>query len=320
VRILPRRFLASYLAWLAACVGGLLLALAIVDMLVDFDAVVEGGAPGLRALLERVPARWLREALPVASFAAAFLAVALPARRGELLAVRAAGIHPARVTLPIVGAALAVGAPLPWLPEAPGAAAALLEPADGARDGSAWRHAGGRVYRIGRIDPATAGLRDLRVFEVDAAFRLRRSLRADAARLSGAGLELGAAESLRFDPARPRSPARRELAPPGLPLPAGVGGPERAAGRGPVRTHAAAPAAVAVLALLAVPLGLGVAPAGGIAGRSLAALACAALFRGAWQLAAFAAERGPGASALAPALVLGAFAILAASLWARAPR
>jgi lipopolysaccharide export LptBFGC system permease protein LptF len=316
VRILPRRFLASYLAWLAACVGGLLLALAIVDMLVDFDAVVEGGGPGLRALLEQVPARWLREALPIASFAAAFLAVALPARRGEFLAVRAAGVHPARVTLPILGAALAVGASLPWLPEAPGAAAGLLEPADGARDGSAWRHAGGRVVRIGRIDPATAELRDVRVFEVDAEFRLRRSLRADAAHLSGDGLELRGAETLRFDPARPRSPARRELAPAAVTMPAGPG----AASGQPVRADAAAPAAVAVLALLALPLGLGVAPAGGIAGRTLAALACAALFRGAWQLAAFSAERGPIASALAPAGVLGAFAILAAWLWARAPR
>jgi hypothetical protein len=319
VRILPRRFLASYLAWLAACVGGLLLALAIVDMLVDFDAVVEGGGPGLRALLERVPARWLGEALPIASFAAAFLAVALPARRGELLAVCAAGIHPARVTLPILGAALAVGASLPWLPGAPGAAA-LLAPADGARGTGAWRHAGAHVYRIARIDPATGDLRDLSVFEVDAEFRLRRRLRADAAHRSGRGLELRGAALLGFDPARPRSPARPAPAPEALAIPAGMAGADGAAGDLPAGTRAAAPAAVAVLALVAVPLGLGVAPARGIAGRALAALACAALFRGAWQLAAFGAERGPGAAAFAPALVLAAFALLAASLWAKAPR
>lgn len=72
MRILARRFLASDLSALAACVGALLLALAIVDMLVDFDAVVEGGA-------------------------AAFLAAAIPTRRGEILTIRRAGIHPARV-------------------------------------------------------------------------------------------------------------------------------------------------------------------------------------------------------------------------------
>ena len=68
VRTLSRRFLASYLATLAACVGGCLLALAIVDMLVDFDAIVEGGGAALGALLARVPERWLGEAVPLSSF------------------------------------------------------------------------------------------------------------------------------------------------------------------------------------------------------------------------------------------------------------
>ncbi len=325
MRILSRRLLASYLATLAACLSGGLLALAIVEMLVDFEAVVEGGGPALLGLLARVPGLWLREALPLASFAAAFLAVALPARRGEMLAVCAAGIHPARATLPILCSALAVGASAGWLPEPPSPlAASRFASADAARAGAAaWGRDGDRVLRIGRLDRAGDGLRDLSLFELDAAFRLRRWIRAEEARASPAGLELRAAEIRRFDPARPGAPLHAEIGPEWLPV-ASARAPDRthgaAAGPSSFADWAAAPAAALALALLAVPLGLGVRPARSLAPQALAALACAAGFRGAWQAAAFGAERAAGAAVVAPWLVLAAFAALAAALWSRAPR
>jgi len=320
VRILSRRFLASYLAILAACVGGLLLALAIVDMLVDFGAVVEGGGAALVALLARVPGRWLREALPLASFAAAFLAVAIPARRGEILAVRAAGIHPARVTLPILGAAMALGASTPFLPENRSPLAAHAGVADASQAGAAaWGRSGDRVYRMGRLDPRSGGVRDLSLFELDAAFRLRRWLHAEQARATGAGFELRSAQIRRFDPSAPGTATRAEIGPAWLPVASGPTAPDartRAADAGPAAPPGAA-AAAGLLALLAIPLGLGVRPAGSLAPRALAALAFAGAFRGAGQAAGFGAERGASA---APWLVLAAFAALAAALWARAPR
>jgi lipopolysaccharide export LptBFGC system permease protein LptF len=157
VRILARRFLASYLATLAACVGGCLLALAIVDMLVDFDAIVEGGAAALARLVARAPERLLREALPFASCAAAFLATALPARRGEILALCAAGIHPARATLPIPLAALA--AATPWLFPVSDARAEAFRPrgrsSAGALRWSAGRPLSGSADRARTARPAT---------------------------------------------------------------------------------------------------------------------------------------------------------------------
>jgi lipopolysaccharide export LptBFGC system permease protein LptF len=317
VRILSRRLLASYLATLAACLAGLLLALAIVDMLVDFEAVVEGGGPALLDHLARVPGLWLREALPFASFAAAFLAVALPARRGEMLAVCAAGIHPARATLGLLCAALAVAAAGAWLPEARGGpAAGALAAAGAERAGTtAWGRDGDRVLRIGKAGPPGDALRDVSLFELDAAFRLRRWLRAEQARAGATGLELHAAEIRSFDPARPGAPLRAETGPEWLPLDS----TERAAApaaASPVATAAAA----AALTLVAVALGLGVRPTGSHAPRALAALACVAAFRGAWQAAAFGAEGAAGAAALAPWLALAPFAALAAGLWARVPR
>ncbi len=323
MRILSRRFLASYLAIFAACVGGLLLALAIVDMLVDFGAVVEGGGTALVALLARVPGRWLREALPLASFAAAFLAVAIPARRGEVLAVRAAGIHPARVTFPILGAALALGASTPFLPEPRSPLAAVHGAADASRAGAAaWGRSGDGVYRFGRLDPRAGGVRDLSLFELDAAFRLRGWLHAEQARATGAGFELRSARVRRFDPSAPEATARAEIGPAWLPVASGPGAPDaraRGAGAGPAAPPAPA-AAAGLLALLAVPLALGVRAAGSLAPRALAALALAGAFRGAGQVAEFAAERGAGVFALAPWIVFAAFAALAAALWARAPR
>ena len=320
MRILSRRFLASYLATLAACVGGCLLALAIVDMLVDFDAVVEGGAAALGMRLARVPERWLCEVLPLASFAAAFLAVAIPARRGEVLALCAAGIHPARVTLPILGAALAVGAAASALP-AP-ETLREVEPFGAGGDAS-WIHAGDRLLRVGHRDPHAGELWDLRVFETDAGFRLRRSLRAAQARAAGDRWELQDPRELRFDPSAPAAAPRAATPPAWLPAPDAAAFPSLGAGARtdrPGASPALATAAVAVLALLAVPLGLGVRASGSLAGRALAALALAALFRGAWQAAAFGAERWAVPPALATAPVLGAFAAAAAACWARAPR
>lgn len=324
MRILSRRFLASYLATLAACVGGCLLALAIVDMLVDFDAVVEGGAAALGMRLARVPERWLCEVLPLASFAAAFLAVAIPARRGEVLALCAAGIHPARVTLPILGAALAVGAAASALP----APETLREREPYGRDGAArgdarWIQAGDRLVRVGHRDPHGGELWDLRVFETDAGFRLRRSLRAAQARAAGDRWELQAPRELRFDPSAPAAAPRATTPPAWLPAPDAAAFPSLGAGARtdrPGASPALATAAVAVLALLAVPLGLGVRASGSLASRALMALALAALFRGAWQAAAFGAERWAVPSALAAAPVLAAFAAAAAACWARAPR
>ena len=321
MRILSRRFLASYLATLAACVGGCLLALAIVDMLVDFDAVVEGGAAALGMRLARVPERWLCEVLPLASFAAAFLAVAIPARRGEVLALCAAGIHPARVTLPILGAALAVGAAASALP----APQTLREREPfGARGDAGWIQAGDRLVRFGHRGPRGQELRDLRVFETDAGFRLRRSLHAAEARAAGDRWELRAPRELRFDPSVPAAAPRAAIPPAWLPAPDAAAFPTLGAGarvdrQGPA-SPALATAAVAVLALLAVPLGLGVRASGSLASRALTALALAALFRGAWQAAAFGAERGVMPAALAAGLVVSAFAAAAAACWARAPR
>jgi lipopolysaccharide export system permease protein len=316
VRILSRRFLASYLAWLAANLTGLLLALAIVEILVDFGAVVEGARGACDAAL-RAPARYLREALPLASFAAAFLAVALPARRGEILALRAAGIPPARAAGPVLGAALAVAAAAPWLDAALLAAGAPADAPAGERaaerGAAAWHRAGERFYRIGRADPGAGRLRDLSLFELDPEFRLRSRLRAAEARVVGGRFELRGAQLLRFDPAAPAAAPRAQRAPEWLPAPAPAGPP-------PAPSALALPAAVAVLALLALPLGLGVRPASGLAAPALAALALAACFRGTWQAAAFAAERAPAAGALAPALALAGFGALAAALWRRAPR
>jgi lipopolysaccharide export LptBFGC system permease protein LptF len=325
VRILSRRFLASYLATLAACVGGSLLALTIVDMLVDFDAIVEGGGAAFGTLLARVPERWLGEVLPLASFAAAFLAVALPARRGELLGAFAAGIHPARVALPIAAAALAVGAVSAALP-ASGAADAHARsgPVGAAAGAPGWLRDGERLVRIGQRDPDSGDLLDVRFFETDADFRLRRSVHAAQARVEGQRWELRAPREQRFDPVRPAAASRPAPAPTWLPAPETDPRPPLAsAAWAEVRSaasRAVVTASAPVLALLAIAVGLGVRASGSLANQALSALALAALFRAASQAAAFVTDRWALPAALAAALVLAAFALAAAALWTRTLR
>ncbi len=322
MRTLSRRFLASYLATLAACVGGCLLALAIVDMLVDFDAIVEGGGTALGALLARVPERWLGEAVPLSSFAAAFLAVAIPARRGEILGVCAAGIHPARVTLPILAAALAVGAAATALPVPEASRERDRSPPAGrAASGSGWILAGGDLVRIGHGASLGGELRDLHWFETDPGFRLRRSLHAEAARIDGDRWELRAARELRFDPDLPSAAPRPAPGPTWIPAPGADPASRRAASSprsalfGDVAT-AAAP----LLAVLAIPIGLRVPAAGSLAGPALLALVLAASFRGLGQGAAFAADHGILAPAHAAGILLALLATAAAVFWTRALR
>ena len=111
MRILSRHLLASYLGLYAAILVAALLVIAIVEMMVNLDRALEfeRGALGVATyLLLRLPSYYLPYLLPAASFAAAFLAIGLPARAQEIVAAKAGGIPPQRVAVPVLLAATAL--------------------------------------------------------------------------------------------------------------------------------------------------------------------------------------------------------------------
>ena len=214
VRILSRRFLASYLGLFIVVLIGSLLLVAIVEMLVHFDEIVDGppeAGGAIRALCIRVPTLYLRALIPLASFCAAFLCISLPARGREITAIQSGGIAPQRIALPVLGAALLLSIAALIIDETYLLGATrelnrLESPGDpiSYRQGSFWYHRGNLVYNVQDADRETRTLHGVRVFQLNARGRLLRSIRADEVRIARDGDWHFLRATLRsFDPADP---------------------------------------------------------------------------------------------------------------------
>ena len=353
MRILSRAFLASYLILFAAILSGSILAISVIEVMLHFDDIGARGG-GLvtagRWLATRIPSYYLRDLIPVTSFAAAFLCIALPARRGELTAAMAGGISPLRIALPLLTAAVGLS----------GAAFVLDEtlvldasrdwkqrPATGddlLRRGSFWYHTGDRVYNVGGSDPETRSLLDVELYELSPGGRLVRRIHAERARygddqrwhLEGVG-------AVRLDPERETAPPRLE--PVGalsamqlrsgpasdarsLPLPALRAhiAELRAAGRPATRERAQLharlvdPVSVALFALLAVPLGLAVEGTRSVSAQAVRGGLLVGAYFSARAVASLLALAGVGWAVGAPWLLAALFAAIGALLFARTLR
>jgi lipopolysaccharide export system permease protein len=224
VRILSRYFVARFLTLFAATLFASTLAVAIVELLLNFDdmlKVQEGAAGVLTYLLLRIPSYYLRDLIPVASFTAAFLALGLSARNFEIIAMRAGGVSPHRAVAPLLGTAalLAVASFAVhelWILPATRAWKVQVQ-GDAQLDygrGSFWYHRGRTIYNIASADPATRTLRGVDLFERDGDGRLLRSIHAERVRVEGQHrwrLENAVIRS--FDPARVEAAPRVERLP-----------------------------------------------------------------------------------------------------------
>jgi lipopolysaccharide export system permease protein len=295
VRILSRYFVARFLGLFVFILFAATMSIVVVEMLLHFDDMLKVGesASGvLTYLFLRIPSYYLRDLLPLTAFAAAFFAFGLAARWMELTAMKAGGVSPLRVALPVIGAAallslasfalsetLVVRTTQGWNHRVAGGA----EPITFHR-GSFWYHRGRTIYNIDEADREANTLRGLRLYELDDTGRLVRSVRARRVVVESDRVwRLEDAVIQHFDPRRADAPpqvehaaeARLELAeaaddvwmeadPAALPLSrlwesirvrtrAG-----HAAHRFEAVLHArlAEPFAVTLFALLAVPLGL----------------------------------------------------------------
>jgi len=314
VRILSRYFASRFLALFALILVVATLALSAVELLLNFDDAMDlrGGADGaFLYLLLRIPSYYLRELVPVASFAASFFALGLASRWHETTAMKAGGISPLRAALPVLGTAalLAAGSFAvneTWVVRATRELRAEQDGSLDFRRGSFWYEREGTVYNVRAADRETRTLRGVSLFERNRDGRLVRSVRAASARILEPGRwRLHDATIRRFEPGRPASAPRVERAE-RVVLEVG-GGDERALleadpGLLPVGRLREAialrseqgehvhrlvallhgrltdPLSVWLLALLAAPLGLRVAPVGGFGAPALAGVAALVVF------------------------------------------
>lgn len=194
-RYVSLRFVRSFLASTAI----LALSVIIVDMLLNLDEIIEAkeGLWGvIQVLFMRTASLYLPYLIPFATFIGVFLSLGVSARSREILAMKAGGISPLRAVVPIFLLSIAISAGALILNETVTVpASSSLEERVGApsgdvelRSGTIWYHTGRFVYNLRDPDPDEQTVRDIRVFERDAAGRLVRLIRAKQARREGPGV------------------------------------------------------------------------------------------------------------------------------------
>jgi len=210
------RFLRAFLASLAI----LALMLTAVDAMLHLAALFEeADSPraALRFLFERAAGAYAEFLIPISAFAAAFWCAGTAALSREVLALKAGGVSPLAALAPVVALALLLGSAHAELVERTGvpAAAALAarrNPNAGdafVRAGGVWFHAGRVVYSAGTVDEASGVVRDIRVYERDAAGRLVRTIHARrGARLAPQRWEFEDAWVRELEPGAPAQPPR----------------------------------------------------------------------------------------------------------------
>jgi lipopolysaccharide export system permease protein len=343
VRIISRLFLASYLRLFVLILLGSILAILIVEMLLKFDEVVESrtAAGAIRYFLIRIPSEYLRDTVPVASFAAAFLCIGGPARAREILALKAGGVAPHRVIAPVLIASLllslvafAVNETFVLSAERSEVRLARAEDGIAFRRGSFWYHRGNVVYNIRDADGDTRTLHGVSVFRLNDEGRLIESLSAEKVEIEDGAWVLVGATRRSFDPSHPEAPPRtervsekvldlggaRDLAL----LGAGIehlslwelreyvetraaDGRDAVAARGRLNRRLADPLSVALFAWLALPLGFGVERTRSLAVSGLIGIAWVAVYYTLRTTASMLAANGVALAAGAPWFLLAAF-------------
>jgi lipopolysaccharide export system permease protein len=355
VRIISRHFLASYLRLFFAVLFASLLALTIIEMLLNFDRAVESGtAAGVAAyFLMRIPSEYLRDSVSVSSFVAALLCIGGPARARELIALRAGGISPLRVTVPVVLASILLSLVALVVDETVVLSATRsadpLAPREhriSFRRGSFWYHRGDTIYNILDADRDRRTLHGVSVFRLNGEGRLIESLHADRVRVEDDAWLFADALRRSFDPAVPEAPprvervsariaelgGRRDLASLGtgldvLSLPElieyvglrALDGRNLAEARGQLHRRLADPLAVFLFAWLALPLGFGVERTRSLALPCLLGIAWISVYFSLRTAASMLSEAGIAAAAPVPWALLALFAVLGALRLTRVP-
>ncbi len=223
MRILSRYFVSGYLTFYAGIVVVSMLVIAIVEMMVNLDHILEFGdgvAGAASYLFLKLVSYYLGYLIPAASYGAAILCLGVPARSLEILAAKASGISPRRLALPVLAAAAALSALALALDEtvvleasrrfarATDADASALYQAGGAF----WESRGDTLLSAESVDRDSRTLRGVRVYQRDASGRLLRSVHAELARIEpDRRWRLERARVREFAPDDPEAPPHSEL-------------------------------------------------------------------------------------------------------------
>ena len=226
VRILSHYFAARFLGLFFVVLVAGLLVLATIELVLNLEDVtgfrasaeagIENGlldrtASAIRYLGLRLTSYYLGDFLPIASFIAVFVVLAVSGRAMELVAIEAGGIRPARVVLPVLASALILSFASLLLHET------VILHADQAwsraeRDvpieaeidfarRAFWVQKGALITNVGHADPVARTLHDVEIFERSQLGAVVRVIRTDEVTIEDSGTwQIDHATVWRFDP------------------------------------------------------------------------------------------------------------------------
>jgi lipopolysaccharide export system permease protein len=316
VRSLSRHFLVSYLKLFVVILFSSIAAITVIEMMLNFESILDhrnGKMGSATYLLLRIPSYYFRDLIPIASFAAAFCCIGLPARSHEITAIKSGGISPPGTAIPLLCAAAALSGFTLLLNETLVLQASRAwsreqhQGADAAfRHGSFWYHRGNAIYSVQEADREARVLRGVTVYELGPRGRLLQIVSAERVEVEDdRHWRFSGTTSRTFDPERPAKPPKierrsewirdvttesdlviLETSARTLSLPklkAYIDSQARA-GRDATRYRAlyharlSGPISVFLFALLALPLGFSVGPSRSLAASSLSGIAILATY------------------------------------------
>lgn len=220
MRILSHYFIKRYLGLFSTVLAVAFLVLATIEMVLNLDDLSDfGDAPdttgisaaghGLRRLGIRLASYYLPDVLPIASFIAVFLTLALAGRARELLAIEAAGIRPLRVIGPILSIALILSLATTLLHETLILRAEQIASGEDYQERESinfgqeafWYHNGPMITNVGYADAESRTLFEVEIFERGPSGSIVRVIRTDRVQIrSDGGWQMESAQIWQFDP------------------------------------------------------------------------------------------------------------------------
>ncbi|HEY5659111.1 MAG TPA: LptF/LptG family permease [Myxococcota bacterium] len=359
MRILSRYFLASYLALYCAILFAANLIIIVVEIMLNFDDIMKyrEGVWGVATyMFLRLPSYYLPYLVPAASFGAAFLCLGLPARTQELIAIKAGGISPQRVAVPVLAAAACLSVVALVVNETIVLDAVKeFESLDRETDsealfqsrGSFWYRQGNSLYNVEGADRTSRTLQGISVYERNRQGHLVQSIEAETARIAADDhWYLHNATIRRFDPTDPAAAPQTEsvaetvirvgeqrglalLNADATVLPLvrlheyirtlAEDGRTATRYRAMFHSRLAEPLTVLLFALLAIPIGLAVERSRSLAVAALQGIAVVGIFYGVQTTTAIVAASGVSAAILGPWVLLAVFGGYGAWRFARTP-
>ncbi len=221
--ILGRYLLQRFAVWFTTTLAVLILAILVGEMLLNLGDLLETGSgwgDAIFHLFLLIPVNYMWILVPVAAFIATFVTLGLAARWLELTAIKAGGVSPVRVVVPILVAASVLAALLLLFNDTVvvEASRTLNQLARGDshevafRRGSFWSRSGHVIYNFRDSDSEARVLHHVGVFERDPAGRLRRSIHAEEVHIADDNQwHFYRAKIRGFDPETPEAPASYQV-------------------------------------------------------------------------------------------------------------